>query len=88
MKTKNILMAFLMGGLALASCNQTPKVPAGEFLIEGELTNIPDSVVIGLYQKEGRSNHLVALDTVVHGKFTIRDTISGAMSKKILFALF
>ena len=31
MKTKNLLIAFLAGGLALASCNQTPKVPANNW---------------------------------------------------------
>ena len=88
MKTKNLLMALLVGGLTLASCNDIPTVPEGEFLIEGELKNVPDSVVIGLYQKEGRSNHLVAQDTVIHGKFKIRDTISGVMPKKFCLLCF
>ena len=82
MKTKNILMAFLMGGLALVSCNQTPKVPEGEFLIEGELKNVPDSVVIELFKREGRRLITVAKDTVVQGKFVLRDSISGTEAKK------
>lgn len=53
MKIKHLLIVFLAGGLVLASCNQTPKVPEGEFLIEGELKNVPDSVVVGLFKMVG-----------------------------------
>ena len=83
MKTKNILMAFLAGGLALASCNQTPKVSEGEFLIEGELKNVPDSVEISLLKNDGMMLIPVAKDTVVQGKFIIRDSISGAEVQKL-----
>ena len=76
-------MALIAGGLALASCNQTPKVPEGEFLIEGELKNVPDSVVIELYKAEGQLLITVAKDTVVQGKFTFRDTISGTDPKNL-----
>ena len=82
MKTKNLLMAFLVGGLTLTSCNQTPKVSEGEFLIEGELKNVPDSVVIELFKAEGRMLVTVAKDTVVQGKFTLRDSISGTEAQK------
>ena len=75
-------MVLLAGSLALASCNQTPKVPEGEFLIEGELENVPDSVVIGLFKTEGRVGKRVVADTVVQGKFTLRYSISGSESKK------
>ncbi len=71
-----------MGGLALVSCNQTPKVPEGEFLIEGELKNVPDSVEIRLLKNDGRMLIPVAKDTVVQGKFIIRDSISGAEVQK------
>ena len=77
-----------MGGLSLASCNQTPKVPEGEFLIEGELKNVPDSVVIGLYNREGRVGNRLVADTVVQGKFTLRYTISGSESKKFELLCF
>ena len=84
MNTKNILVAFLMGGLALASCNQTPKVPEGEFLIEGELKNVPDSVVIQLFKNDGRMLNTIAKDTVIQGKFAIRDSILGTEPQKFL----
>ena len=83
MKTKNLLMAFLMGGLALASCNQTPKVPEGEFLIEGELKNVPDSVVIGLFKITGNSGRSIAHDTIIRGKFSFRDTLSSVQPQKM-----
>ena len=69
-------MAFLAGGLALASCNQTPKVPEGEFLIEGELKNVPDSVVIGLFKITGKSGRSIAFDTIIGGKFSFREKLS------------
>ena len=71
-----------MGGLALASCNQTPKVSEGEFLIEGELKNVPDSVVIRLLKNDGTMLIPVVKDTVVRGQFIIRDSISGAEVQK------
>ena len=84
MKTKNLLMAFLAGGLALASCNQTPKVPEGEFLIEGELKNVPDSVVIELLKEDGKLLITVKKDTIIKGAFSFRDTISGNLPQKYL----
>ena len=79
----NILMAFLAGGLTLVSCNQTPKVPEGEFLIEGELKNVPDSVEISLLKNDGMMLIPVAKDTVVQGKFILRDSISGTEVQKL-----
>ena len=86
MKTKNLLIAFLAGCLALASCNQTPKVPEGEFLIEGELKNVPDSVVIGLFKVMGRSGRSIAFDTIIGGKFSFRDTLSSVQPQKLLIS--
>ena len=84
MKTKHLLIPFLAGSLALASCNQTPKVPEGEFLIEGELKNVPDSVEIRLMKEEGIFLIPIAMDTVAQGKFAIRDSISGPEPQKFL----
>lgn len=84
MKIKHLLIVFLAGGLALASCNQTPKVPEGEFLIEGELKNVPDSVVVGLFKIVGRSGRSIAYDTIVGGKFSFRDTLSSVQPQKML----
>ena len=83
MKTKNLLIAFLAGGLALASCNQTPKVPEGEFLIEGELKNVPDSVVIGLFKTVRHSGRSIAFDTIIGGKFSFRGKLSSAQPQKM-----
>ena len=82
MKAKHFLLPLLAGALALASCNQTPKVPEGEFLIEGELKNVPDSVVIMLMKEEGRLLSTVAMDTVNQGKFALGGSISSIESQK------
>ena len=81
-------MAFLAGGLALASCNQTLKVPEGEFLIEGELRNVPDNVVIKLLKEEGKVARPIAIDTVAQGKFEFRGSINNIESQKFLLACY
>ena len=83
MKTKNLLMAFLMGGLSLASCNHTPKVPEGEFLIEGELKNVPDSMVVGLFKITGNSGRSIAFDTIIGGQFSFREKLSSVQPQKM-----
>ena len=88
MKTRHLLIAFLAGGLALASCNQTPKVPAGEFLIEGELKNVPDSVVVELFKMEGLSGSSIACDTIIGGKFSFRDTLSSVQPQEMYINIF
>lgn len=53
MKTRNVLV--VIGGaicLALSNCNSDPKVPEGEYLIEGELENVPDSTVVGYLKSQ------------------------------------
>jgi len=57
-------------------------VPANEYLIQGELANLSDSIVIGLYVDEGNIFNLVARDTLLNGKFSFRDTVS--VTKKML----
>ena len=84
MKSKHLLKTFLFGSIVLASCNQTPKVLEGEFLIEGELKNVPDSVVIELLKEDGELLITVKKDTVIHGAFSFRDTISGNLPRKYL----
>ena len=83
MKTRNLLMTFLIVGFALASCNQTPKVPEGEYLIEGELTNVPDSVVVGLSKIIGNSGRSIAFDTIIGGKFSFREKLSSTQPQKM-----
>lgn len=84
MKTRNVLV--VIGGaicLALSSCNSDPKVPEGEYLIEGELENVPDSTVVGLFKITGHSGRSIAYDTVIDGKFSFRDTITSSKPRKM-----
>lgn len=69
-RKKSILMAALMMGVAslTTSCNTTGE--RGEnIVIEGELTNVPDSLVIELYEYDGNVGDCVATDTMINGKF-------------------
>lgn len=84
MRTKNPITALLITGLFLHSCNFAPKVPEGEYLINGTLKNIPDSTVILLLKEEGRMLKTIHKDIVLQGKFTFHDTISGTSPQKLL----
>lgn len=79
-----VFFMFLVGGLALCGCTATPRVPEGEYLIEGQLENIPDGTVVQLLKEEGGLLETLREDTVVHGCFSFRDTIRGAVSQKLL----
>ena len=51
MKIKTFISAVFVAGAMLCSYASVPKVPDGEYMIEGELRNVPDSVVIDLLQE-------------------------------------
>lgn len=68
MKKKNILMAALM----MAAVSMMSFVSASEeetIVIEGKLTNVPDSIVLSLTEWDGNVGDCVATDTVINGKF-------------------
>lgn len=68
MKGRIMTICFLLTGGLLAGCSSTPKVPEGEFLMQGELTNVPDSTVILLLKRKRKSTHNHPKDTVINGK--------------------
>ena len=68
-RKKSMLMAVLVM-ISLGACK--PNVDSNKFLIEGQLSNVPDSVVVRL--KVNNSEN--ALDTVINGHFSFTDTIS------------
>lgn len=74
MKHRLILMAILTG--ALFSCSRQPSVPANEYLIQGKLSNVPDSTLIQLFKSDGTVLHCAFVDTLLNGTFTFRDTLS------------
>lgn len=77
-----VLLAMVLMMMCRCTSNRKTTVPAGEYLIQGELANLPDSIVIGLYENEGNIFNLVSKDTLINGKFSFRDTVSD--TKKML----
>ena len=75
-------MAVVLVMMCHCTSDRKATVPANEYLIQGELANLSDSIVIGLYVDEGNIFNLVARDTLLNGKFSFRDTVS--VTKKML----
>ena len=46
--------------------NRKASVAANEYLIQGELANLPDSIVIGLYEEDGSILNCVWRCVIVH----------------------
>ena len=68
MRKKSILMAALV----MAAASLMSFVSASEeetIVIEGKLTNVPDSIVLSLTEWDGNVGDCVATDTVINGKF-------------------
>ena len=65
MRKKNIILAIL-ATVVMGACN----APQGEtIVIEGRLTNVPDSIVLELTEWDGNVGDRAAIDTVIDGKF-------------------
>ena len=80
-----VLLAVVLVMMCHCTSDRKATVPANEYLIQGELANLLDSIVIGLYVDEGNIFNLVARDTLLNGKFSFRDTVS--VTKKMLICL-
>ncbi len=86
---KGASLVLVMGSFLLLSATSKPQepkpcqVPEGEFVIYGELQNVPDSSVLELLRAEGRIHRLIDSDTVVNGKFIFRDTITDSQAHKL-----
>lgn len=76
MKKKYLLSLPLCALLLTGVCSCNPSVPKDEFLIQGHLKNVPDSVVIELCVSDGRLIKTIAKDTLIKGQFSLRDTIT------------
>lgn len=72
MKIYFILMVLITG--AILSCNSQRQlsVPKGEYIIQGKLENVPDSILIQLFE----NGSCALMDTLVNGEFIFRDTAS------------
>lgn len=77
-----VLLAVVLVMMCHCTSDRKATVPANEYLIQGELANLSNSIVIGLYVDEGNIFNLVARDTLLNGKFSFRDTVS--VTKKML----
>lgn len=79
-----VMVCFLL--LSATSKPQEPKpcqVPEGEFVIYGELQNVPDGSVLELLRSEGNLMPRITSDTVMDGKFVFRDTITDSQAHKL-----
>ena len=86
---KGVTFVLVMGSFLLLSATSKPpkpkpcQVPEGEFVIYGELQNVPDSSVLELLRADGRIHRLIDSDTVINGKFIFRDTITDSQAHKL-----
>ena len=86
---KYIITPALLAIVCMVMChctfNRKASVAANEYLIQGELANLPDSIVIGLYEEDGNILNCVLRDTLMNGQFSFRDTVS--TTRKMLIML-
>ena len=54
-----VLLAVVLVMMCHCTSDRKATVPANEYLIQGELANLSDSIVIGLYVDEGNIFNLV-----------------------------
>ena len=75
------LLYLLFAAVAVTAC--APAVPAGEFLIAGKIKNVPDSAVVFLYVSQGQSLCGIGTDTLIDGRFSLRDTIASPKAAQV-----
>lgn len=74
---KNYVIPLMIVAGALFSCSpKQSSVPQGEYLIQGKLKDLPDSLLIQLFEQEGKGLVCAHVDTAISGVFTFRDTVS------------
>ena len=85
---KYIITPALLAIVCMVMChctfNRKASVAANEYLIQGELANLPDSIVIGLYEEDGSILNCVWRDTLMNGQFSFRDTVSATRKMLIM----
>ena len=86
---KGVSIALVMGSFLLMSAMSKPQeprfcqAPEGEFVIYGELQNVPDGSVLELLRPDGNVMFRITSDTVVDGKFVLKDTITSSKPRKL-----
>lgn len=77
---RNLLALFLI--ISIFSCQNKTST---EFVITGNVDDVPDSTVINLLARYGNLTKPVATDTIIGGKFEFRDTLETRPAKMVLF---
>ena len=72
---KSVLGCLCLTAL-LTAC--APQVADNEYLIAGTVTDVPDSTVVHLQKLNDQFFTSVACDTVMQGRFELRDTVSSS----------
>lgn len=72
---KSVLGCLCLTAL-LTAC--APQVADNEYLIAGTVTDVPDSTVVHLQKLNDHFFTAVACDTVMQGRFELRDTVSSS----------
>ena len=86
---KGVSVALVMGSFLLMSATSKPQepqpcqVPKGEFVIYGELQNVPDGSILELLRPDGKVMFRITSDTVVDGRFVLKDTITSSKPRKL-----
>lgn len=86
MEKKYLLSLSLFSLLLVGACSHNPSVPANEFLIQGQLENVPDSVVIELCLSDGQLIKTITKDTLIDGQFSLHDTITSGKRELYLMS--
>ena len=79
---------LLLGGLCLATLATAcaPQVADNEYLMTGTVTEVPDSAIVSLYTQNGNLLKETARDTIIGGRFELRDTLSTLQPLSLMVA--
>ena len=77
---------LLLGGLCLATLATAcaPQVADNEYLITGTVTEVPDSATVRLLAQNGNLLKETACDTIIGGRFELRDTLSSLQQLSLM----
>ena len=77
----HVFFSGLVLASMLAACGKTPIDPETPYVIEGELTGVPDSIVVMLFQYDGNVGTMVASDTLTEGHFRFEQVMAESLNK-------
>ena len=86
MKLK-ILFPGLMLASMLAACGKAPVDPETPYVIEGELTGLPDSIVVRLFQYDGNVGTMVTSDTLTDGLFRFEQVMAESLNRMGIYGM-